>query len=223
LTTALRAPGQPLRVPLTARNPLPAPSPKKPPHGQDGKAFFRNRYVRTAAFQREQLLRRRVARGRHDLGTLANGWLLAPPSTDFKQPANRQLVSWAGRLFALSESGVPYQLNKLDMSTVGECDVRSAHLGVPDAASATAAAAAAAAAGGGSGAAAVCGGGAHAVADAAGAERLVLFSSDQSGPDALITIREYDASGRLVLQRRHRLQARVARARAVLPWGCGGG
>lgn len=83
--------------------------------------LYRCRYVHTKSFRNEQMLRRRISRGHHDAGSLDNpNWLLNPFNVDFKQPANHSVLLWAGKMFAFSESGVPYELNKMDLDTLGE-------------------------------------------------------------------------------------------------------
>lgn len=58
--------------------------------GEKGRAFFRNKFVRTTAFAAEQVAARRLNRGMHDRGLVAgnsgsplNTWLLNPLDLSF--------------------------------------------------------------------------------------------------------------------------------------------
>ena len=79
---------------------------------QDGKACYRNRYVRTRGFQIEQEEGKAVWTG-----------LMEPPQMDnpygpSKNTANTALVCHAGQLLALWEGGEPHAINS-DLKTVG--------------------------------------------------------------------------------------------------------
>lgn len=76
--------------------------------------------MRTPAFRSEQAARRRLHRGLHDRGLLSgsgnnpltDGWLLNPLDLSFAPRANAGVLHWAGKLYALSDHGLPCELNK---------------------------------------------------------------------------------------------------------------
>ena len=43
---------------------------------------------------------------------------------DMKNPANTSVLLWQERLFALCEAGKPYEVDRMDLSTIGETDSR---------------------------------------------------------------------------------------------------
>lgn len=80
----------------------------------NGKASYRNRYVRTLAFEKEQVAGRALWTG-----------LLSPPQKDNpyglgKNSANTALVYHHGKLLALWEGGLPHQIHPHSLKTLGE-------------------------------------------------------------------------------------------------------
>lgn len=83
-------------------------------HISNGKATYRNRYVRTRAWEIENQAGKAIWTG-----------LLEPPQLDNpygpgKNVANTALVWHAGQLLALWEGGTPYAIKVPDLGTVGE-------------------------------------------------------------------------------------------------------
>jgi carotenoid cleavage dioxygenase len=77
-------------------------------HIQDGKASYRNRYIRTQGFEQEQ-----------QEGKAAFGGLLEPSQAGFKNVANTALVWHHDRLLALWEGGEPYAIALPTLDTIG--------------------------------------------------------------------------------------------------------
>jgi carotenoid cleavage dioxygenase-like enzyme len=80
----------------------------------DGKASYRNRYVRTKGFKIEQ-----------EVGKAVWSGLLEPPQRDNphgpgKNTANTALVCHAGQLLALWEGGAPHNIKMPGLETLGE-------------------------------------------------------------------------------------------------------
>jgi all-trans-8'-apo-beta-carotenal 15,15'-oxygenase len=85
---------------------------------QDGKAFFRNRYVRTAGFVAEQAANKFLFRG--VFGTAkAGGWLANAFDIKLKNIANTHVIYWGGKLLALWEAAEPHRLLPETLETVG--------------------------------------------------------------------------------------------------------
>ncbi|GIL70729.1 hypothetical protein Vretifemale_1443 [Volvox reticuliferus] len=88
---------------------------------KDGKAYFRNRFVRTKGFLEEQaagrpLYRNSFTRGSHD-GSIP--WF-NPFDLSFKNVANTNVLPWAGQLYALWEAGLPYLMDPTTLDTYRE-------------------------------------------------------------------------------------------------------
>ncbi|GLI58664.1 hypothetical protein VaNZ11_000409 [Volvox africanus] len=88
---------------------------------KDGKAYFRNRFVRTKGFLKEQaegrpLYRNTFSRGSHDSN---NPWF-NPFNLSFKNVANTNVLPWAGQLYALWEGGLPYLMDPTTLDTYRE-------------------------------------------------------------------------------------------------------
>ena len=85
---------------------------------RDGRASYRNRYVRTAGLMAE------VKAGR----SLFGGLLAAPkemaPEGPYKNAANTNIIGYANRLLALWEAGLPHELRPGTLETVGPYDFR---------------------------------------------------------------------------------------------------
>ncbi|MDX1733486.1 MAG: carotenoid oxygenase family protein [Halioglobus sp.] len=86
---------------------------------RDGRAHFRNRYVRTEKFLRESAAQRILYRG---VGTQIPGGML---KNMFRAPgnaANTNVIYHGGKLLALWEGGKPFELDPANLHTVGEYD-----------------------------------------------------------------------------------------------------
>ncbi|MBD2115000.1 carotenoid oxygenase family protein [Nodosilinea sp. FACHB-141] len=77
-------------------------------HIQDGKASYRNRYIRTQGFEQER-----------QAGQAVFGGLLQPSQGGFKNVANTALVWHRNRLLALWEGGEPHAIDVPGLETVG--------------------------------------------------------------------------------------------------------
>ncbi|MEO0407741.1 MAG: carotenoid oxygenase family protein [Cyanobacteria bacterium P01_A01_bin.135] len=89
---------------------------------KDGKAHFRNRYVRTEGYCAEQAADTILYRG--VFGTQKPGGVLAN-AFDFrlKNIANTNIIYWGGKLLALWEAAKPYRLNPHTLETIGIDDL----------------------------------------------------------------------------------------------------
>ncbi|MBE9157035.1 carotenoid oxygenase family protein [Nodosilinea sp. LEGE 06152] len=77
-------------------------------HIQDGKASYRNRYIRTQGFEQER-----------QAGQAVFGGLLQPSQAGFKNVANTALVWHRDRLLALWEGGEPHAIDVPGLETIG--------------------------------------------------------------------------------------------------------
>lgn len=85
---------------------------------REGRAFYRNRFVRTEGFLAEQRAGRPLYRG--VFGTQRpGGWLANIMDLRLKNVANTGALPWAGRLLALWEAAEPYRLDPLTLDTLG--------------------------------------------------------------------------------------------------------
>ena len=91
----------------------------------DGRAHFRNRFVRTGGWLREQRAGKIVYRG--VFGTDKPGGFLRN-AFDFrlKNIANTNVVYWAGKLWALWEAAQPHRLDPWTLETMGLDDLGGA-------------------------------------------------------------------------------------------------
>lgn len=86
---------------------------------QDGKAHFRNRFVRTEGFVKEQAAGKILYRG--VFGTQKpGGWLANAFDFNLKNIANTQVIYWGGKLWALWEAAEPHQLDPVSLETLGK-------------------------------------------------------------------------------------------------------
>lgn len=85
----------------------------------EGKAHFKNAYVRTPKYLAETANQDIRYRG---FGTQIPGGFRKNIGQMPANPANTNTVYHGGRLFALNEGGHPWQLDPSDLSTVGEYD-----------------------------------------------------------------------------------------------------
>ncbi|HVT77658.1 MAG TPA: carotenoid oxygenase family protein [Acidimicrobiales bacterium] len=90
---------------------------------RDGVASYRNRWVRTAGFEMEQAAGRQLFGGMTDLaGTDRDAAkALADKGEVLKNVANTHVVEHAGRVLALWEAGLPYEVTR-ELDTVGRYD-----------------------------------------------------------------------------------------------------
>lgn len=136
--------------------------------------FFSTRFVRTKAFVEEQRAGRMLYRGAFSVGNPAGGWFYNPFDLSVKQIANTGVVRWAGKVLALYERDLPYEMEGSDLKTVGTTDLGgaidspyfSAHNRI--------------------------------VTSEDGSRRLVAFSSSEAVMDNELVIWEFDEAGRQV-------------------------
>ncbi|MEL6159834.1 MAG: carotenoid oxygenase family protein [Cyanobacteria bacterium J06627_32] len=85
---------------------------------QSGKAFYRNKFVRTAGYLKEQKSGKPEYRG--VFGTQKpGGWLANAFDINFKNIANTHVVYWGGKLLALWEAAEPHRLDPHTLDTIG--------------------------------------------------------------------------------------------------------
>ncbi len=83
-----------------------------------GRAHFRNRFVRTEGFVREQEEGKILYRG--VFGTKKSGnWLQNAFDFRLKNIANTNVIYWGGKLLALWEAAEPHRLNPHNLETIG--------------------------------------------------------------------------------------------------------
>ncbi|MEM8504730.1 MAG: carotenoid oxygenase family protein, partial [Cyanobacteria bacterium P01_D01_bin.1] len=83
-----------------------------------GKAFYRNKFVRTAGYLAEQKSGKPEYRG--VFGTQKpGGWLANAFDLRLKNIANTHVVYWGGKLLALWEAAEPHRLNPQTLETIG--------------------------------------------------------------------------------------------------------
>ncbi len=83
-----------------------------------GRAHFRNRYVRTAGYVAEQQAGKILHRG--VFGTQkAGGWLANALDFKLKNIANTNIIYWGGKLLALWEAAEPHRLDPVTLETYG--------------------------------------------------------------------------------------------------------
>ncbi|GAB4367367.1 MAG: carotenoid oxygenase family protein [Elainellaceae cyanobacterium] len=85
---------------------------------QDGRAHYRNRYVRTQGYLEEQQAGKILYRG--VFGTQKpGGWLANAFNMRLKNIANTNVIYWGDRLLALWEAAEPYRLDPATLETLG--------------------------------------------------------------------------------------------------------
>ena len=85
---------------------------------RDGKAFYRNKYVRTEGYLKEQASGKPEYRG--VFGTQKpGGWLANAFDVRLKNIANTHVVYWGGKLLALWEAAEPHRLDPNTLDTIG--------------------------------------------------------------------------------------------------------
>ncbi|REJ74011.1 MAG: 9-cis-epoxycarotenoid dioxygenase [Acidobacteria bacterium] len=85
---------------------------------EDGRASYRNRWVRTFGFEMEQAAKTALWTGLTEMPNFAD----PPHGKMFKNTANTALAWHQGRLFALQEGGNPHLIEVPSLRTVGEHD-----------------------------------------------------------------------------------------------------
>lgn len=89
----------------------------------DGKARFKNKFVRTKGFVAEQEAGRPLFRTAFTRGSANGSPFFNPFDLSLKNCSNTGVLAWAGRLFSLYESGLPHELDPATLETVGESTV----------------------------------------------------------------------------------------------------
>lgn len=85
----------------------------------DGRAHFRNRFIRTEAYLEEQKAGKILYRG--VFGTQKpGGWLANIFDLKLKNIANTNVIYWGDQLLALWEAAEPYRLNPHTLETLGK-------------------------------------------------------------------------------------------------------
>jgi all-trans-8'-apo-beta-carotenal 15,15'-oxygenase len=85
---------------------------------KDGRAHFRNRYVRTQPYQEEQKAGKFLYRG--VFGTAKpGGWLANAFDLRLKNIANTNILPWGDKLWALWEAAEPHSLDPQTLETLG--------------------------------------------------------------------------------------------------------
>lgn len=84
----------------------------------EGKAHFRNRFIRTKGFLAEQEAKKILYRG--VFGTQKpGGWLANAFDFNLKNVANTQVIYWGDKLLALWEAAEPHRLDPKTLETLG--------------------------------------------------------------------------------------------------------
>ncbi|MFP5269503.1 carotenoid oxygenase family protein [Coleofasciculus sp.] len=105
--------GQPLRHPFDGDGMICAIA------FNQGRVHFRNRFVRTEGFLKEQEAGKMLYRG--VFGTQKpGGWLANAFDIDIKNIANTNVIYWGGKLLALWEAAEPYRLDPKTLDTLGK-------------------------------------------------------------------------------------------------------
>jgi all-trans-8'-apo-beta-carotenal 15,15'-oxygenase len=143
-----------------------------------GQAYFRNRYIRTAGYLAEQQAQKPLYRGvfgsQKPGGPLANAFDLR-----LKNIANTHVIYWADKLLALWEAAQPHRIDPATLETLGLDDLNGL---IPSGGSFTA----------------------HPKVDPGhhGQPRLVGFSA-KPGLSTKITLYEFDLTGSVITQHSH--------------------
>ena len=84
----------------------------------DGRAYFRNRFIRTSGYLQEQEAGKILHRG--VFGTQKpGGWLANAFDFKLKNIANTSVIYWGGKLLALWEAADPHRLDPRTLETLG--------------------------------------------------------------------------------------------------------
>ncbi|EFJ44398.1 hypothetical protein VOLCADRAFT_95405 [Volvox carteri f. nagariensis] len=87
---------------------------------RNGRAYFRNRFVRTEGFLKEQAAGRPLYRNSFTRGSADGSPWFNPLDLSFKNVANTGVLAWGGQLYALWEGGLPYSMDPRTLDTRGE-------------------------------------------------------------------------------------------------------
>ncbi|MEW5299826.1 MAG: hypothetical protein WDW36_002801 [Sanguina aurantia] len=150
---------------------------------KDGKAFFRNKLVRTEGFVAEQRAQKQLYRSAFNKGKAEGVWFNSPFDLAVKNVANTNVIHWGGKTLALYERGLPHHLDD-NLTTVGTDDLAGSVDGNKFF-------------------------GAHyrMVSQPDGSKRLIAFSAAEEGHDAMITLWEYDSDFKCLHKGKHTLKA----------------
>lgn len=96
---------------------------------KDGKAFFRNRFVRTKGFEEEQAAGKILYRNTFTKGAANGSRWFNPFDLKFKNIANTNVLHWAGKLYALWEGGLPHTLDPTTLQTIVREDTFNGAIG----------------------------------------------------------------------------------------------
>lgn len=89
----------------------------------DGRAWYRSRFVRNDSFLAEE----RVGRAnQHFIGTEVED---PDPSIPIRRQSNTHVVRYAGRLLAMVENGMPFEIDARTLEPIGDLDLGEALLG----------------------------------------------------------------------------------------------
>ncbi|KAK9906660.1 hypothetical protein WJX75_005713 [Coccomyxa subellipsoidea] len=89
---------------------------------KDGRVFFRNRFVRSEAFIAEQQAQKMLYRGAFSVGNPSGGFFFNPFDFAVKGIANTSVLYWGGKLLALYERDLPYEMDAT-LRTLGTTDL----------------------------------------------------------------------------------------------------
>ncbi|GFR46495.1 hypothetical protein Agub_g8073 [Astrephomene gubernaculifera] len=171
-----------------------------------GRAYFRNRYVRTKGFLEEQAAGRPLLRNSFTRGAVDGSLSFNPFDLRFKNVANTNVLPWAGKLYALWEAGLPHLMDPATLDTLRESrmggqirtDTFAAHYRVVHEQQQQQPAAAAGPAGDGPM-------GQSTSSFTRSSRRLVAFSNEFSFTGGRAVFYEFDEGGRLLHESEHAL------------------
>lgn len=153
----------------------------------NGKAMFRNKFVRTDAFVAEQKAGRMLFQGVFNKASPDGRLLNNPLDLEVKKVANTGVIYWAGKLLALYEGDLPYQLSS-DLETLGRTGLGVAPVPVPGEKAS------------GIGPADVIAAHYRVVVQPDGTKRWVTFGPKVDGLDNKMALYEFDEAGNAVAQ-----------------------
>eukprot|EP01025_Chloroclados_australasicus_P014379 TRINITY_DN1672_c0_g1_i4.p1 TRINITY_DN1672_c0_g1~~TRINITY_DN1672_c0_g1_i4.p1 ORF type:complete len:580 (+),score=39.15 TRINITY_DN1672_c0_g1_i4:102-1841(+) len=90
---------------------------------KDGKIHFMNRFVRTSVYLEEESAGKFLYPGVFSAGNFDDRWFNNPFHLETQNLANTGVLLWAGKLFAMHESGPPYEIDPVTLETIGLSDV----------------------------------------------------------------------------------------------------
>lgn len=83
---------------------------------QNGKAWFKSKYVKTSGYVIEKKNQKAMLKGM--MGTVPVNSDISFDKLRFKNPSNTNVYYWGGRLMATWESGLPYSLDPVTLETI---------------------------------------------------------------------------------------------------------